>query len=143
MVKVALSQSYSHKAGQVFEAINHINKLARIKTDIKSYRIARDEEGLQLIDVNVRFILKNFPLRLKYTAIPHKYCELKMLKGALKQYRYTYTITTDGGTTKVIIECAIKLPFRYFIVAPLVHAIIKRRIKKELALLGKILQTQL
>lgn len=143
MVKVIESHSYPNKAGEVFSAINHINKLARIKTDIRSYRIARDEEGLQLIDVNVRFILKHFPLRLKYTAVPNKYCELKMLKGALKYYEYRYSITGNGEATMVTIECSVRLPFRYFIVAPLVGAIIKRRIKKELTLLEKILQTQI
>ncbi len=143
MVKVIVSHSYPKKPGEVFSAINHINKLARIKTDIKSYRIARDEEGLQLIDVDVRFILKHFPLRLKYTTVPNKYCELKLLKGALKRYEYRYTITGNDEVTTVAIECSMRLPFRYFIVAPLVRAIIKRRIKKELTLLGKILQTQL
>ncbi|MCX8123818.1 MAG: hypothetical protein N3F66_06600 [Spirochaetes bacterium] len=143
MVKVVESHSYPNKAGDVFSAINHINKLARIKTDVQSYRIARDEEGLQLIDVDVRFILKHFPLRLKYTAVPYKYCELKMLKGALKHYEYKYGIADDGISSTVTVECTIKLPLRYFIVTPLIRAILKRRIKKELTLLGKILQTQM
>lgn len=141
MVKVILSQSYHHPVAKVFSTLDHINKLARLKTDLHSYRIARDEEGLQLIDVDIRFIVKRFPLRLTYTAVPQKYCELKMLKGRLKQYEYRYTVKGDSVLTTVTVQCLIKLPFRYFIVAPFVRAIIKRRIKKELTLLEKILQT--
>ncbi|MGQ9842620.1 MAG: hypothetical protein ACUVRK_03555 [Spirochaetota bacterium] len=141
MVKVILSQSYHHSVAKVFSTLDHINKLARLKTDLHSYRIARDEEGLQLIDVDIRFILKRFSLRLTYTAVPQKYCELKMLKGSLKQYEYRYTVKNDSVFTTVTVQCIIKLPFRYFIVAPLVRAIIKSRIKRELSLLEKILQT--
>jgi len=141
MVKVILSQSYHYPLAKVFSALDHINKLARLKSDLHSYRIARDEEGLQLIDVDIRFLLKRFPMRLKYTAVPQKYCELKILKGNLKQYEYRYTVTGDSVSATVTAQCTIKLPFRYFIVAPLVRAIIKRRIKKELTLLEKILQT--
>lgn len=141
MVKVILSQSYHHPVAKVFSILDHINKLARLKTDLHSYRIARDEEGLQLIDVDIRFILKRFPIRLAYTAVPQKYCELKMLKGSFKQYEYRYTVRGDSVFTTVTVQCTIKLPFKYFIVAPLVRAIIKRRIEKELTLLERILQT--
>jgi len=141
MVKIILSQSYHYPVAKVFSALDHINKLARLKSDLHSYRIARDEEGLQLIDVDIRFLLKRFPLRLKYTAVPQKYCELKMLKGSLKQYEYRYTVKGDSISTTITAQCSIKLPFRYFIVAPILRAIIKRRIKKELSLLEKILQT--
>ncbi|MEW6525140.1 MAG: hypothetical protein AB1444_00565 [Spirochaetota bacterium] len=143
MIKINVSQSYNSSAAEVFAALDHINKLARVKADLKNYRIARDEEGLQLIDVDVRFIIKRYPLRLKYTAVPFKYCELKMLKGALKQYEYRYTVMEDTVSATVTIECSIRLPLRYFIVAPLLRAILKRRIKKELTLLGKILHTTL
>ena len=141
MINVKLTKTYFRSAADIFNAINHINKLARLKTDIHNYRIARDEEGLQLIDVDIRFIVKRFPVRLKYTAVPQKYCELKILKGNLKQYEYRYTVTGDSVSATVTAQCTIKLPFRYFIVALLVRAIIKRRIKKELTLLEKILQT--
>ncbi|MEJ5361070.1 MAG: SRPBCC family protein [Spirochaetota bacterium] len=143
MTKVVQSQSFNCSAAEVFAALDHINKLARLKTDLRSYRIARDEEGLQLIDVNVRFFIKRYPLRLKYTAVPNKYCELKMLKGALKHYEYRYTVMGDNASATVTVECSIKLPFRYFIVAPLLRAILNGRIKKELSLLKKILHTSL
>ncbi len=55
MIKINVSQSYNSSAAEVFAALDHINKLARVKADLKNYRIARDEEGLQLIDVDVRF----------------------------------------------------------------------------------------
>ena len=143
MIKVILSQNFNASAAEDFAALDHINKLARLKTDLRSYRIARDEEGLQLIDVDVRFIVKQFPLRLKYTAVPNKYCELKMLKGALKQYEYRYTVMGDNVSATVTVECSIRLPFRYFLVTPILRAILKRRIKKELLLLEKILHTTL
>lgn len=141
MVKVILAQSYQYPVAKVFSALDHIDKLARLKNDLHSYRIARDEEGLQLIDVDIRFILKRFPVRLKYTAVPQKYCELKMLKGSLRQYEYRYTVTGDSISATVTVQCQVRLPLRYFIVAPLISAIVKRRIKKELTLLEKILQT--
>jgi len=138
MIKVTISRTFPLPIDEVYSAIDHINKLARLKPAFRNYRIARDEEGLQLIDVDIRFIVKKFPMRFTYTAIPFKYCELKKLKGAIKEYSYTYTFEQSDNKTSVTADCAIVLPLRYFIVQPFLSAIIKHRLAKELTILEKI-----
>ena len=140
MIKVTISRTIPFPIDEVYSAIDHINKLARLKPAFRSYRIARDEEGLQLIDVDIRFIVKNFPMRFTYTAIPFKYCELKKLKGAIKEYSYTYTFVKSDNKTDVTVDCSIALPLRYFIVQPFLSAIIKHRLTKELTILETIVK---
>ncbi len=127
---------------EVFKAVNHIDALARLKADIKHYRIARDEEGLQLVDADISFLLKRYHLRLTYTCVPDKYCELKMLKGTIKRYEYCYELKRDDAATIVTVSCHIALPLLYCIAQPLLYIRLKRRMKKELLLLQKLLQTK-
>lgn len=141
MVKLKISKTYPFSINEVFAAIDHINALSRIKPDLKNYRIVRDEEGLQLIDVAVRFLITRFPLRLKYTTVPMKYCELKMLKGNIRGYEYNYTIEKKDSGAMLTVDCSIKLSLGHLIVQPLIKAIVKSRINKELKRIEKILNT--
>jgi len=123
----------------VFEAIESVQKLARFKREISDFRLARDETGLQIIDTALRFIILKFDTRLKYTTMPNRHAELKKLKGRLKEYQCTYTITEKGNDTEITARLIIKLPFGPigFLISLLARPLYSFRLKRELTLLKK------
>lgn len=139
MISIKSSQIVNASASEVFEAIENVQKLVRFKREIKNFKLVRNETGLQLFDVPLRFLGISFETRLKYTTIPGKYAELKKIKGKLKEYTCTYTVKESLGKTEVFIDLRIKLPYLLFgfILALLSLPIYRFRLKRELRLLRK------
>lgn len=139
MISIIKSKTISAPARDVFESIESVQKLSRFKREISNFRLARDETGLQIIDITLGFIIMQFESRLKYTSVPHRYAELKILKGRLKDYSCAYTIVEKGTTTDINVKLNIKLPYGPlgFLVAGIARPLYAYRLKRELTLLGK------
>ena len=142
MISLTASRKYRHTRQELFESIDSIQKLGRIKRELGSFSIARNETGLQIIDAQFSFILMKFESRLKYTAIPDRLTELKQIKGRLKEYTCAYNINETGSESEVLISLSIKLPYGPlgFLVSLLARPLYAYRLGRELKLLGKILE---
>lgn len=140
MISLTATRKYRHTRQELFEAIDSIQKLGRIKRELGSFSIARNETGLQIIDARFSFILMKFESRLKYTAIPDRLTELKQIKGRLKEYTCAYTINETGSESDVTISLSIKLPYGPlgFLVSLLARPLYAYRLGRELKLLDKI-----
>jgi hypothetical protein len=141
MISLTESRKYRHTQQELFDAIDSIQKLGRIKRELGSFSIARNETGLQIIDARFSFILMKFDSRLKYTAIPDRLTELKQIKGSLKEYSCSYTIREIGSESEVAISLSIKLPYGPlgFLVSLMARPLYAYRLGRELKLLGKLL----
>ncbi len=139
MISILTSKTIPAPARDVFESIETVQKLARFKREISNFRLARDEMGLQIIDITLHFILMQFDSRLKYTSLPHRHAELKILKGRLKEYVCTYTIAEEGTATNITAKLTIKLPYGPigFLVGCIARPLYAYRLKRELRLLWK------
>ncbi|MCX7679608.1 MAG: hypothetical protein N2316_10370 [Spirochaetes bacterium] len=139
MVSIKKSLNVRASSADVFDAIENVQKLARFKREIKNFKLVRDETGLQLLDVQLRFLGIAFSERLKYTTIPRKYAELKGIKGKLKEYTCAYTILERQFETEVVVSLAIRFPYLLFgfIFSLFAWPLCALRVKKELSLLRK------
>lgn len=140
MISLTASRKYRHTRQELFEAIDSVQKLARIKRELENFRVARSETGLQIIDARFGFIVVRFDTRLRYATWPDRSTELKQIKGRMKQYLCTYTIREEGSECEVIINLSIKLPYGPvgFLVSLLARPLYAWRIGHELKLLDKI-----
>lgn len=140
MISLTASRKYRHTRQELFEAIDSVQKLARVKRELGSFSVARNETGLQIIDAQFGFIVMKFESRLRYTSMPDRLTELKQIKGRLKEYVCTYTIREEGSETEVIINLSIRLPYGPvgFLVSLLARPLYAYRLGRELKLLDKI-----
>lgn len=117
-----------------FSFLEDIHKLAVFKKEIRDYKVARDEEGLQIIDTDYRLPLLRIPTRLKYTTRPEKLAELKQIKGKFKEFLCTYRLEGAGANTELTIDLRVRLPYGPlgFILSPLFKPLMKSRLKNEI-----------
>lgn len=139
MISIIISKTIPVSARDVFDSIESVQKLSRFKREISNFKLARDETGLQIIDIALHFILMQFDCRLKYTSVPYRHAELKILKGRLKEYLCTYTIADEGTNTTITAKLNIKLPYGPlgFLVGCIARPLYAYRLKRELILLGR------
>ncbi len=139
MISIIKTKTIPAPARDVFESIESVQKLAQFKREISNFRLARNETGLQIIDITLDFIIMQFDSRLKYTSVPHRYAELKILKGKLKSYSCAYSIIEKGTTTDISVKLNITLPYGPFgfLVACIAKPLYAYRLTRELTLLGK------
>lgn len=141
MISLTASRKFRHGKQELFEAIDNIQKLGRVKKDLGNYSVARNETGLQIIDTSFSFLIMKFSTRLKYTARPDRYTELRQIKGRLKEYACTYDIREEGIESEVIITLSIKLPYGPigFLLGLINKPIYGFRLRRELKTLEKLL----
>lgn len=111
MIEIIISNNLPYTPDRVFEQLNTISELAKIKKELGGHHIARDEPGLQIID-NIFWVgFLKINSRLTFTTLSGNICELKQLKGRFKEYRCTYTVQNHNGSAELEINLRIKLPY--------------------------------
>ncbi len=144
MISICQITAFKHRPIEIFQYLENIEKLSVIKKDIGPYSIARDEHGLQIIDSVMRFpFFITARGRFKYTTMPGKSAELKLLKGGMRQFICTYSLSDRGGETGI--EARLRMSFPYtspgFVLSFLIAPLMKRRIAREFKLLEKLIAT--
>jgi len=142
MIEFQFSRSLFYTSAEVFEQIDNVRRLSRIKKEIRNYRIARDEAGLQIIDVIFGFPYFNMMSRLRYVTHPEKFCELKQIKGSFKEYLCLYTLKQSGLYTELMVYLKIKFPYGPlgFLISKMLMPIISLQLKRELGAIEKQLK---
>ncbi len=141
MISLTASKKFRHTEQEIFEAIDNVRKLGRIKRELGEFTVARSETGLQIIDTRFSFIVMKFDSRLTYVTRPNQFAELKQIKGKLKKYTCTYTLRDEDLECEVIVNLSIKLPYGPlgFITALLAKPLYAFRLGRELRALERIL----
>jgi hypothetical protein len=135
MIEIFAVKTYDCVRQDVFNVIDDIHKLTGIRRDIGDYKIAREEHGLQIIDTAIRILFIRFPSRLKYTAMPGRYTELKQIKGSFKIYECTYSLKESAGKTDLSVKLRIQLPYGPigYVISLMYSPIVRHRVQRELA----------
>jgi hypothetical protein len=147
MIELSATHIFGYGKNDIFHIIDDVHKLSGIKKEIKNYTIARDEHGLQIIDTVYKILFFKNPCRLKYTAIPDRYTELKQIKGSFKLYECRYeldALSGSKGETGLTIKLRVILPYGPlgYIFSLFCKPILQGRIQKELQLIDKLLSKQ-
>ncbi len=142
MIEFWFSRSLLCTSAEVFEQIDNVRSLSRIKKGIRNFRIARDEAGLQIVDVIFGFPYCNMMSRLRYATHPEKSCELKQIKGSFKEYVCLYTLKQSGLYTELTVYLKIKFPYGPFgfLISKMLMPIVSLQLKSELGAIEKKLK---